>query len=374
MLLYLVSHISLAAMVLLGEPPRPAEELLNLLRRQERAIWSFDVTYKVDKAVFLGSATNDPAALSLRKEPSRSSLCITHAKQGQQERLEIRDSEGVLEQIRVATEPFGHERVLHMKQARGRIDFASLTPVLPGMDYRIPWRNAFGITPTSMLVEERKDLVQIVKGAESYKPTYRLPTAPRKSLDSLEFELTLDPARGGLVASQRVYQVIAAKAEACLLAEHQVTEWHQIADGAYVPLVIHSAAYLTTGTLRGSKVNSFCLTVDRARSTWNQPIDPARFTLEFPEGTRVADQIRKVAYTQGEAKPERRLDRLADMATDILKAERLGVQAANLPPLRSETLLAAAPWWQSTPAIIAYVVLALALVYFLFRRRRLAAE
>lgn len=365
----------IGTMVIASQGPQAGEALLRLLRQNEAAIRSFDVTYKVEESLFIADADQEPGKplqVTLREKPLKQHHLIRHVKQGPSERVEMLDSSAVAQEIRVLDSPFGVERLLYRKGNRGTISKPSATPVASCMDYRIPWLNCFGKLPTSFVADERKNLVESIPAGKDAL-AYRIPAAQKMNVGGMRFDVSLDLLRGGAVSEISVY-LVARYPEPRLRFRHRVVEWLRLPEGAYVPVAIQSDTSIPDGNAMGKRGSSVTLTVDKARSNWNQPISPSLFTLDFPDGTNVADKIRNVNYTQGQAHPERQLDRLAMQASQVRRAEQAAAEAQRRSPIQSESLVAAAPWWRTSPAYVAYVVLLLAVGFVLIRRRQLAGE
>jgi hypothetical protein len=241
------------------------------------------------------------------------------------------------------------------------ISHAGIMLYRQGSDYRCPWLNAFGNYSVPWLLSQRKAVSESREtiDGKNFVVLFSPGGEGESTFPLFRFKIYLDPAVTLLPFKAIVFR--AMHGGFVLDTEAQVTRWRVLDMGEKVPVAIKTTVYSKAPGSVGEPLSVMELVVDEQRSTWNQALPPDSLSLNVPDGTRVEDQIKNVTYTKGEPDAAKRLDLLAELANK---------QA----PLRSETLIAAAPWWQSTPAIIAYVVLALALVYIIIRRRRLAAE
>jgi hypothetical protein len=326
-------------------------------------IVSYDVTYDVEWRHFFEWKIEKNRATHgrLLTTPTRRMLRFRHLYQAGQYRVDTLDpASGEVIESCVGTLS-GDARILNQREGRASITRPQLEVFSNSTDYRVPFLHAFGRLPHWLIVRERA--AQVTPLPDGARPT-ELKIAPllgnNVSLGQFGFRLFIDH-EAGVVWKESITR--SNNGASVPYSDHEIVEWKRLPGGASVPTKIVSIDYATAPEFVGVKMSEFLLTVDVTRSTWNEPLDQQTLALEFPAGIRVHDQIRNVVYTQGQPDPRVHLDRLAQSAAQL---------AQN--PIRSETLLAAAPWWQSTPAIIAYVVLAFALVYIIIRRRRLAAE
>jgi hypothetical protein len=345
----------------------PESDLAQLRAAISRAydrVAVFDVTYEVLwKSMARAISKNGNTKITaIEKDPvDEHRMLWRHVLHGSQGRIEILDAATEAPvQITVYDLRQNSQKTLYVTQRQGMIGLADLVVLSNGADYRVPWLHAFGILPVHRALEQRADTRCVPVGKGRYVLECPPTTATGVDLSSFGFKLVVDAGKNGACESIEVTERV-KKGEAPRIRAHfDVTEWKELAGGAWAPLRTRTREYLTSDEFVGQVINVFEISVDQRRSKWGAAPAPELLTLDFPEGTNVHDQIRRVLYTQGTPNAEKRLDNLAQ-------------QAVTAPPVQSETLIAAAPWWQSTPAIIAYVVLALALVYIIIRRRRLAA-
>jgi hypothetical protein len=253
------------------------------------------------------------------------------------------------------------ERIYEPSKRTMYISHAGITLGLKEFDYRCPWLNTFGNFSVPWLLSKRKKVIESSETIDGNKLTVLFTQGGEEesTFRHYSYKLFIDPALTFLPCRSMAYR--ANPGGFLLHSESVVASWKRLQTGEQVPLSIKTTVYSEIPGTVGEVRCVAELNVDEQLSTWNQPLPANTFDLEPPDGTQIEDQIKNVTYTKGEPDAAKRLNLLAELANK---------QA----PLRSETLIAAAPWWQSTPAIIAYVVLALALVYIIIRRRRLAAE
>lgn len=114
------------------------------------------------------------------------------------------------------------------------------------------------------------------------------PPQPGNMYPRYDFRLTLDSDYGNLPI--RIEQRIGD----ALRSITQISRFHQLDDGAWVPIGATHEFHIKRDSRDNVPVPSarVDLTVDLAKSAWNVPIDEKEFTLPFPPGTRVRDEVR----------------------------------------------------------------------------------
>ena len=102
-----------------------------------------------------------------------------------------------------------------------------------------------------------------------------------------QFVYELDPAHDYLPRSISV-SILNRK-----LSQVQVTDFHRLADGRFVPLAaIHETFGFKDGVAGAVVIERTELTVDPSRSTWNEPVVPNTVMKEVPMMTRIQNSQR----------------------------------------------------------------------------------
>lgn len=239
------------------------------------------------------------------------------------------------------------------------------------VDYRVPWLHAIGRIPIQRLLLERPQSAYVREGI-GWKISAGYPTERGANLGPFRFVWRFRDAGEEGASSCEVFQ--ARQEGEVAYSVHEVLERKKHASGPHVPIKIRSREFATIPEFSGKLLNEYVLEVDQGVSKWFS--EPAMDLLRIspPPGTKVQDQIRRLTYTQGEANPQRHLDALGQRSSDVLKLAKQGEATYSAPPIQSESLRALAPWWRSTSAYVAYIVLLVSFSFILYRRRQLAAE
>lgn len=132
---------------------------------------------------------------------------------------------------------------------------------------------------------ESRDIVNI-EAKERLVLVHVPPQPGNKMYPKYDFRLVLDLDHGGLPTR------IETRLGDVLKSITQISRFHQLDDGAWVPIEASHEFYISRDRVAPTAYHRVDLTVDLAISTWNIPVDGAEFLLPFPHGTRVRDDVR----------------------------------------------------------------------------------
>jgi hypothetical protein len=190
-----------------------------------------------------------------------------------------------------------------------------------------------------------------------------LETAPvpsKRQLDLADwgYRIGLDPRHGFMPAV--IERFIHLDGQPFVERRTTVTAWKDLLDGVRVPIRVTTQVFdKHPGKGAFGELDSEVeLTVNVAKSSWNQEIADETCHLPLPAGTRVTDLDREVKYVTGQADPGRNLQDLAANARDLIP-----IQTGKSRPQESSWL-----WWLGGGATI-FVATVIG-VWYLRKRRR----
>ena len=187
------------------------------------------------------------------------------------------------------------------------------------------------------------------------------PAQPGNMYPKYDFRLTLDSDHGNLPI--RIEERIGD----ALRSITQISRFHQLDDGAWVPIeATHEFHIKRDGRddvpVPGMRVD---LTVDLAESAWNVPIDEKEFTLPFPPGTRVRDEVQGAMMVVEGVDTGASLEELAVQSRKIIGIGPDGVGV----PIRADVIHAPDRQFRSW-IIVANVVFLIGIFSVLIWRKR----
>jgi hypothetical protein len=92
-----------------------------------------------------------------------------------------------------------------------------------------------------------------------------------------------------------------------------IDKFHEVEPGVWAPV---EATYRWGPP--GKVFSVIKVAVDMSRSQWNKPVTEELFTLSFPVGTRVKDDLRGLHYATGKPDDGKNVDGLLDGARQII--------------------------------------------------------
>jgi hypothetical protein len=171
------------------------------------------------------------------------------------------------------------------------------------------------------------------------------------------WRIALDPAHGMMPAKIEFFR----DTMKLPIVRTTIEEFHQVELGVWAPIKA-THTYLDS---RGRVPTEVHLAVDMTRSHWNQPVAEELFTLVIPEGTRVVDDTRNIAFVAGKGDTGKNLDALIENARNVVSPAR--PKPAELPP--TEGRLRLLLLFGLNALVIAVI---LGIVYVRARKRRAA--
>src|SRR5436190_24247927 len=94
-----------------------------------------------------------------------------------------------------------------------------------------------------------------------------------------------------------------------------VEKFQEAQPGVWFPVEMTRTGYaMQPGEYRGQAVNLYRVSVDVARSTWNEVINEELFRLRYPAGIVVLDFVNSLQITTGEGDDGRDNDALVQRA------------------------------------------------------------
>jgi len=175
--------------------------------------------------------------------------------------------------------------------------------------------------------------------------------APPHQATDIGFRVALDPSHG-MLPSRIIRSPHGSRDEG---SETRVTMYREVKAGLWVPV---KAAATFGPPNRPSYVVEF--EVDVARSRWNEPLSADTFALPIPEGIRVKDFRRGVAFISGEGDTGKEIDRLVENAREVFVFGERGKAPGFAPAPRRPFLLG---------LLVGIHVVCLAVIYLFLRLR-----
>ena len=167
-------------------------------------------------------------------------------------------------------------------------------------EYRNYLGDVAGLMQLAMLARERPNTRLI--GGE--KPDgdligILLPAGDGLSARQLEFRVWLDRRHGFLPSKIESYRHI--KEEPVLAWRMLVDKFHEAQPGVWFPVAMTRTGYaMQPGEYRGQAVNLYRVSVDVARSQWNEELGDELFRLRYPAGIVVLDFVNSLQITTGD--------------------------------------------------------------------------
>lgn len=166
------------------------------------------------------------------------------------------------------------------------------------------------------LIRQRdKDKVSIIESVDfPGKIEIKVSTQDTASMyPSFAFRIVLDPSHGMMPSKIDSYRGdFATRAYSA-----EITQFHKLSDGTWVPI----EAEIVEGA-EDFPMHVSALKVDVEKSKWNFPPNETDFTLSFPAGTHVIDEVSNTAYIAGSGDPGTTVDTLVKNATELLPKQR----------------------------------------------------
>jgi len=185
------------------------------------------------------------------------------------------------------------------------------------------------------------------------------PPQPGNMYPKFDFRLTLDSDHGNLPVR------IEERINDALRSTTQVNQFHQLADGAWVPVEATHEFYINRDDGVAVPDMRVDLTVDLEKSSWNVPIDEKEFTLPFPPGTRVRDEVQGAMMVVEGVDTGKSLEELAVQSRKIIGIGPDGVGV----PIRADAIDAPDRQFR-TWVIVANIVFLIGIVSVLIWRKR----
>jgi hypothetical protein len=252
------------------------------------------------------------------------------------------------------------ERILSNQKFEGIVRRAGMpVGIAYGSDYQETFRSVYGPIQIRQVFHERiKEMRVRREGEGSRYLVLEVDPTPKRGITygGWGYRVYADTAANLLPAIIETFDM--KDGERFLTARMTVRERKKIAPGVEVPVRAVTEYFGIVKELgKYQQVAATVeLTVDVARSRWNEPIAEEAFRVPFPAGLKVLDEIHDMAYVTGKADPGRNLDDLAANARGLITNIRPAL------PRPSYAWL----WWL---AVAAGGGLAALLGFFFYRRR-----
>lgn len=241
---------------------------------------------------------------------------------------QIRDSRGRrrIERISPASEKSGFvmtfdgelRRHLSEQQHEGSIGPANPRYIDHDEDYIAWYANYNGDASLVPLLRKRKGTRLIGDPDRPGAIVLDSPPELGAGLSQLGFTIFLDTEHGMLPSRIDVRRKSRETGEEPLWGTMLVRKFKKLDNGAWAPIEVANTAYAEQGPIKGSPTQEAVGVVDVAKSSWNKQYPDATFTIAFPKGVKVLDDLRKVTYVTGNPNREENLDELLKQAKDIL--------------------------------------------------------
>ncbi|MEX0677735.1 MAG: hypothetical protein WD063_11705 [Pirellulales bacterium] len=370
-LAFIIAFI-IAGSQLWANEPIAASSAVDLFERAIRAIRTYDVTLTVTRrweatTEKTGTRRVGPEEFPILEwrplKPGQTLPTLTHKWR------QIRDARGRrrIEELDIvsgrpaAATVFDGEitRTLNEKSRQGYLGPASAQYVQQDEDYLTFYANELGEVPLVDILRERTGTRLIEDPLHAGAVV--LDTAPEMGRNCAQFGYTiwLD-AKHGMLPSRIDMRWKVASGEVLPWRQIVVRKFIDLPGDGWAPAEVSITTLAREGPIKGSPTQEAVAVVDVARSRWNQPLDESLFTLAFPPGISVLDDLRRVQFVTGNPRLEANLDELAKHAKKVI---RNPLRVAEVPPRTN---------WPLILLVAVNVVILLAIVAVLWRRRAIA--
>lgn len=189
---------------------------------------------------------------------------------------------------------------------------------LVGADYLNTFRNVYGPFPLLTSLRQRRNVV--LKDMDNASVILETEPDPKAKIEYPRwgFRVALDRQHGLLPSVIERFEIINGKR--LTISKMRVEKWKSLLGGVSVPLVAVTQYFdgNPDGETFGELGCEMRLTVDEARSSWNQEIPASTFEVQIPPGYDVIDRLRQVQYVTGTPDTGKNLEGLAANARKVV--------------------------------------------------------
>jgi len=214
------------------------------------------------------------------------------------------------------------ERMLTGK--RGSIRLLQPRTVEIGADYLNLYRTVYGRYDIVTMLRQRSMVeAKTIGSKDKVGLTFDGAPEPDKEFPFARFGLaiTADATHGLMPTMLEVYQND-DKLGRLTRFKTVIEKFKRLADGSWVPVQATTTFYeMKDPQFLRKPWLEVVTTVDEDNSRWNIAVPDETFTLQFPVGTNVVDEIRKVMFVTGKADPGRNIDDLLRNARNVVPIE-----------------------------------------------------
>jgi len=312
-----------------NEEPRPMQEataLVDALQAAIDVVKTFDVQVKARWEWFLDEKPGKdgkPTFVPVTEPYERKALSRQMYSKGWR-RIEKMDPE-TGEVLQIMGADLNVMRFHFKKEHTGRISRAGGDATQIGTDYQELFRSLVGDFDIPKMLRERLELGRVWReGPGDRLVVFEVPPTrkPGVSFGAWGYRVFADTGNQFLPCVIETFEI--REGVTALRTRRTIKERKSIAPGVSVPTkaVIDAFVLDRRPEFFQKKYSQLEVTVDVARSRWNEPIPEEVFRVPFPAGLSVHDEIRDVAFIVGKADPGRNLDDLAGNARGIIRNVR----------------------------------------------------
>jgi hypothetical protein len=296
----LLALLAISSPLFANEPPDVAK-VMDGLEAAVGAVRTCDVVLEVDYRVLFtvdakgmvqepqGGRATDPLHFDYHQIFYKSNR-----------RLETLDARGTVKDICVQDGKTC--RVYHVAQHLGGIQRLKSNDILPFADYSQLFKNLNGIDMFYLFRERRTTRVTGRLGTSTGDVGLECGPEPdaEVSFRDLGLYVMADKAHG--LMPRKLGFVWTVKGKGTARTETVITEYVKTRDGTWVPIKAKTTTYwLGEGKQFGKPMTESVMSVDVKKSRWNEKLRTNTFTLPFPGGTTVIDEVRNITFVTEEA-------------------------------------------------------------------------
>jgi hypothetical protein len=368
----LVLGLFLSPAAIVGASELTVTEALDAFEHSTKAIRNYDVSLTVTrralaKAEVVGSKKRGKRDLPVFEwrplqadEPAQ--LRIHRWRQVRdgrgRRRLELFD--GAPNQVE-STITFDGEikRSLNEKKRQGYLGPTKVSFTQADEDYITFYANVLGEVPLVGILRERTGTHIVQDANDPGSIVLESPAEQGGSDPTSSYTVRLDAEHGLLPSQIDVRHQEPSGNGTFPWRSTVVRRFAQLENGAWAPIEVAVTSFVPSGPIKGSPNQEAVAVVDVNTSKWNTTLSDSLFTIAFPQGISVHDELRHITFVTGNVQREANLEKLME------KARQVVANPAQVTPPQETTNIAA---W----VILLLNVAVIAVVSFLIWRRRAA--
>jgi hypothetical protein len=374
-----VSHVSFAALVLHGAVAAgrdlTSHALLDMYEQSARAIENYDVTLTVTRRFVAKAEVVGTKKVGLRDQPTFQWRSLRPDEQPKVQThvwRQVRDSRGrrhlesldttLMTPASVITFDGEIKRSLIENLRQGYLGPTTTEYTQPDEDYVTFYANLLGEISLAHTLRVRTATHLVDDPTQDQ--FVAVDSSPERGgvLPSYGFSVQFDTAHGMLPLQIETRREDPG-GETLLHTRLRVHRFLRLENGGWAPVEVSVTSFVPSGPIKGQPSQEAVAVVDIGKSSWNKPLPDSLFTIAFPQGISVLDELRRVTFVTGNVQREANLDKLAAQARNV-NANRIDV----VPSVQTGNWGA----WAILALNIAFVAVIAILIWS--RRRRARAQ